>query len=284
MNYRHAFHAGNHADLLKHALMDAALRALARKAKPMVVVDLFAGAGRYDLRLDERADRTGEWRVGVAALWARREEEKSGPLASYLTLLERWNSEEPAFRWLPGSPLVALAALRPDDKLLAVEKHPEECVALSAALAHDRRARAYETDGWEALRSFLPPTPRRGLVVIDPPFEAPDEFGRLAAALADGLRRWSTGVFMLWHPIKAGFDRAAWAREILTASGAAAVLETALDVASPDAPGLIGSGLIVANPPYGFAEDAAAIGERLAATLSAPNAAGYRQQWLRAPR
>lgn len=283
MNYRHAFHAGNHADLLKHALLDAALRRLGRKAKPMVVIDLFAGTGLYDLRLDERADRTGEWRAGVSRLWDARESERGGPLGPYLERLEIWNASEPALRWHPGSPLLALAAFRADDKLLAVEKHPEEHAALVTRLAGDPRARAYAEDAWAALRSFLPPTPRRGLVIIDPPFEAPGEFDRLALALKDGLRRWATGVFLLWHPIKSAFDAEGWAAQLRAASGETPLLETALRVAPEGDPGLIGSGMIIANPPYGFAEDAAQIVARLAALLAAETAEGARFRWLREP-
>ncbi len=282
MNYRHAFHAGNHADMLKHALFDAAIRRLARKAKPMVVIDLFAGAGLYDVRLDERAERTGEWRGGVGRLWAARAEEADGPLGSYLERLRLWNDRD-AFRFHPGSPLLALAGLRADDKLLAVEKHPEECAALAARLGGDRRARAFETDGWTALRSFLPPTPRRGLAIIDPPFEAPGELDRLAAALEDGLRRWASGVFVLWRPIKEGVDREAWASRLIAVSGAAPLLEASLLVAPAGGAGLVGSGVTVANPPYGFAEEAAAIGERLAALLAAEGAEGFRMRWLREP-
>ena len=283
MNYRHAFHAGNHADLLKHALFEAILRRLAAKAKPFVVIDAFAGSGLYDLRLDEWADRTGEWRDGVGRLWEKSAQEAGGALGPFLTRLTEHNGGA-ALRWYPGSPLIALGALRADDKVLAVEKHPEEHAALSERLAHDPKARAYAEDGWTALRSFLPPTPRRGVVLIDPPFEQPNEFDRLAGALSDGLRRWATGIFALWYPIKAGFDAQGWEKALLYASAEAPMLNASLHIAPIAAPGLIGSGLAIANPPYGFAEEADAIGARLADLLSAPAAEGFRAEWLRAPR
>ncbi|MCI4664339.1 MAG: 23S rRNA (adenine(2030)-N(6))-methyltransferase RlmJ [Neomegalonema sp.] len=281
MNYRHAFHAGNHADLLKHALFDAALGQLTQKAKPLVVVDAFAGSGLYDLRLDERADRTGEWRGGVARLWEHRIDELAGPLGPFLQRLQSWNPIDAEFRWYPGSPLLALAGMRRDDKLLAVEKHPEEHERLAQRLAEDPRGRVYQEDGWTALTSFLPPTPRRGIVLIDPPFEVPNEFERLTKALASGLRRWATGVFALWYPIKAGFDLGAWEASLTNAVGEAPLLNMALNVAPSGEAGLVGSGLAVANPPFGFDQDAAAIGAHLETLLAQPGAAGFRLARLR---
>lgn len=284
MNYRHAFHAGNHADLLKHALLDAALRLMSQKPKPLVVVDAFAGAGLYDLRLDERADRTGEWRSGVDRLWARGSRGANDPLAPFLSRLAEWNPPDEAFRWYPGSPALALAALRAEDKLLAVEKHPEEAATLRARVGSDRRARIYAEDGWAALRSFLPPTPRRGLVIIDPPYEAQGEFERLAAALSDGLRRWAAGVFLLWYPIKTEFEHQDWAESLEAASGAAPLLQTSLMVRKEGEAGLIGSGLAIANPPFGFDAVSDAIGAEMSSLLTEAHADGFRQTWLRAPR
>ncbi|MEL6980346.1 MAG: 23S rRNA (adenine(2030)-N(6))-methyltransferase RlmJ, partial [Pseudomonadota bacterium] len=311
MNYRHAYHAGNHADVLKHVALTLILNRLRAKAKPFVAVDAFAGPGLTDLMLDDRAARTGEWRGGVGRLWselsglvphpasaaagsdsasgapARREGEDAASatektreaLGPYLQAF-RHRNEAGALRYAPGSPLLMLDALRPGDKLLAVEKHPEDAAALRRVLSADRRARVYEEDGWKALRSFLPPTPRRGAVLIDPPFEEPGDFERLAEALSDGVRRWATGVFALWHPVKDRRRVAAYERALARAAGAAPLLLCELCVRADEEGGLLGSGVAVANPPYGLEAQMAVAGPALAARLAAPTAAGWRLSWL----
>lgn len=275
MNYRHAFHAGNHADALKHAAFIACLDRLLAKPKPLVVVDAFAGAGRTDLALDPRPERTGEWRGGVGRIM----QSEAPALAAYRAAVRADNRGDD-LRSYPGSPAIARARLRPDDKLLCVERHPEEAEALRATLAGDRRARVYEEDGWAALRSFLPPTPRRGLVLIDPPFERPGEDQRLFDALADGLRRWAGGVFALWRPIKAGEDRNRTAGALCAAAGDAPLLTLELRVAPDDAPGLVGSMMAIANPPFEVERALEEIARALADALAAPGAAGGRLDWL----
>ena len=193
MNYRHGFHAGNHADALKHAALALCLARLTAKPKPMVVIDAFAGAGRYDLLLDDEPGRTNEWKAGVGALWGE-DVARTAALRPWLDAVAAEN-EGDELRFYPGSPRIAQSMLRREDKFLLVERHPEEAQRLRAALGRDSRVRVYEEDGWTALRSFLPPTPRRGLVIVDPPFEEPGEFDRMAQALGEGLRRWSTGVW-----------------------------------------------------------------------------------------
>lgn len=283
MNYRHAFHAGNHADVLKHALLVLCLARLLKKPKPIVAIDAFAGGGLVDLALDDRPARTDEWRGGVGRLWP--DGALAGapaPLQLYEQALRKRNPQG-ALRFLPGSPLLSLDLLRPEDKLLAVERHPEEAETLRRRLGEDKRARIYEEDGWLALRSFLPPTPRRGLVLIDPPFERPGEYDRLAEALRDGLRRWATGVFLLWHPVKDLAEAAAYEKALADAAGETPLLLAELRVAAPGSPGLIGSGLAVANPPYGLEEDAAALGPILAERLAGAGG-GWRLEWLTSPR
>lgn len=284
MNYRHAFHAGNHADVLKHAVLTAALGRLRLKSKPFAVIDAFAGSGRYDLMLDDRAQRTGEWRTGVGPLLsaaARFSAETQAALAPYLAAL-REGAHEGAPRWCPGSPLLAAGMLRAGDKLHAVERHPEEAGALrrvlAGAAAQGAAVKVHEADGWESLRAFTPPTPRRGLALVDPPFEAPGEFGRVAEAAEALLARWATGVQLLWTPIKDLPARAAYLERVAAAAAAAGRGAAALElwVKPEGAAGLLGSTVVVVNPPFGLLEAAAQFGPELAAALSPAEAAGWR--------
>lgn len=286
MNYRHAFHAGNHADVLKHALLHLVIDRLLVKPKPIVAIDAFAGGGFVDLALDDRALRTGEWRSGAGRIWpASGEAEAREPeLASYRSALTLRNPDG-ALRFMPGSPLQILDRLRSDDKLLAVEKHPDEAEALRRSLAGDKRARVYCEDGWAALKSFLPPTPRRGLALIDPPFEEPGEYDRLTAALADGLRRWATGVFLLWHAIKDPTEADRYEQALRQAAGRTPLLFCELRVkAASGAPGagLAGSGVAIANPTFGLGERAASLCRSLFERLSG-EAGSWRVDWLVAP-
>lgn len=281
MNYRHAFHAGNHGDVLKHAVLAATLERMVAKPKPMTYVDVFAGAGRYDLLLDERAARTEEWRDGLERVWAPADGEPTA-FASYRAVLALLNPRG-GLRWSPGSPAVAQSMLRPDDKIQLVELHREEASALRNAMTRDRRVRVLEQDAWAALKSLLPPTPRRGLVLIDPPFERPGEFDRMAEAIAGGLKRWATGVFLLWHPL---VDQAVVERYVAAARravGAAPSFLVSLQVRSPDAEGMTGSGLICVNPPFGLAESVEELGHYLAQKLGSDAAAKATFRWLVEP-
>lgn len=288
LNYRHGFHAGNHADALKHAALALALARIAEKPKPFIVIDAFAGAGIYDLLLDDEPARTGEWRAGVGRVWGDAEPPEPA-LAPWLDAVraEQGASEAavPELRRYPGSPRLALGFLREEDKLLAVERHPEEAARLRRALGNDPRARVYEADGWEALRSFLPPTPRRGLVIIDPPFEEAGEYDRMAAALADGLKRWATGAFLLWHAAKdrRGVER--YLRAARKALGTTPGLVAELRVAEDAAGGLGASGVVLANPPFGVAEALNAAGQALARALADPSVeTPWQMRWLTPPR
>ncbi len=287
MNYRHAFHAGNHADVLKHSALAMALRRLCAKPKPLTALDFFAGAGRYDLVLDPRAQRTGEWRDGVARVWGAAD--APAALAPYLEAIA---AEQPAadagrdalgLRRYPGSPALLQRGLRAEDRLVLVERHPEEAEALRAALGRDHRARVSVDDGWTAVKALTPPDPRRGLALLDPPFEAPSEFARLTQALEDGLRRWATGVYLLWHPVKDRQAVRAYERALARVAGDTPLLLAELRVKPDTASGLIGSGLAIANPPYLLDADLAAVGPWLADRL-AGSAGAWRLDWLTPPR
>ena len=258
MNYRHAFHAGNFADCLKHALLVWVVRALGRKPAPFRVLDTHAGAGAYDLGSEE-ARRGGEWQAGVGRLLDAAE----GPLADYAALVRAAGA--PA-RY-PGSPELVRALLRPDDRLVCVELHPGEHAALRARFRDDGRVSVHRRDGWEALRALTPFPERRGLVLVDPPFERPGEFERLCDGLSLVARRSRGAVQAAWYPIKHRAPVRAF-HAAVGASGVRDVVAAELWLREPtDLARLNGCGLLVANPPWGFEAEArgvlAALGERL---------------------
>ncbi len=247
MNYRHAFHAGGFADCVKHALLVWLIGALTRKPAPLFVLDTHAGAGAYDLDAGP-AERTGEWRGGIARLL----EDTPEALADYVGLVRHLGL-------YPGSPTLARALLRPDDRMACCEFHPEEYARLRRRFARDPQVGVHRRDAWEALGALLPPAERRALVLIDPPFEAPDEFDRLLAGVRAGYARFRAGVFAAWYPIK----HRAPVRRFLTGmaeSGIRDVLAAEIWLREPVDPArLNGCGLLVVNPPFRFAEAAPAI-------------------------
>jgi 23S rRNA (adenine2030-N6)-methyltransferase len=259
MNYRHAFHAGNAADCVKHALLVALVSALQRKPSPFAVLDTHAGRGLYDLS-SEAAERTGEWRQGIGRL----ADITTGPLAPWLALVRQ--AGFPPF--YPGSPWLIRALLRATDRLILCEKHPEEAAALRSALGRDARVAIHRRDGWEAIGALTPFPERRGLVLIDPPFEQPGEFDRLAEAFRLLRRRFRAGVVAAWYPIKHRAPVRAF-EDGLREAGLTDILAAELWLREPTDPArLNGCGVMVMNPPYGFAAEAAAILSALLARLS----------------
>jgi len=201
MNYRHAFHAGSFADVFKHAILARVLVHLRGKTRPFRVIDIHAGAGLYDLASEE-AGRTGEWRDGIGRLFdAALPAEAGALLAPYLAAVRSCNPDG-ALRHYPGSPLLVCALLRPQDRLVACELEPAAAAALAHRLRAIRQAKAIAIDGWVALNAYVPPNERRGLVILDPPYEQPDDFARLSAGLTAALRKWPTGIYLAWYPIK----------------------------------------------------------------------------------
>jgi 23S rRNA (adenine2030-N6)-methyltransferase len=251
MNYRHAYHAGNFADVLKHAVLALVIDYLKRKAAPFRVIDTHAGRGRYALTSKE-AGKTGEWLSGIGRLLgpdaAPLPPEMDRLLGPYLTAVVAENGPGPLDVY-PGSPLIAQKLMRAQDVLVANELHPEEHAELEAALGRDRRVKVMGLDGWTALKSLLPPKERRGLVLIDPPFEQEGELARLAEGLAEGLQRFATGIFIAWYPIK-DLRPITRFRDSL-ASSPRPLLNIEFMTRRPnDAERLNGCGLMVANPPF----------------------------------
>ncbi len=251
MNYRHLYHAGNFADVFKHALLTLLIGHLKAKDTPFVVIDTHAGAGVYDTASAE-AQRTGEFARGYGQAAAALPE----ALAPYRDAVAALNPGG-ALRHYPGSPALALALLRPKDRLVACELHPEDARHLKLALRGDRRAEIHHRDGYQALKAFLPPKERRGLVLIDPPFETPDERRTLVQALAMAHERWPTGIYALWYPIKANSEAKLLHGELAN-TGIRRQTALELRLHGGDDPGrLNGCGLAVVNPPFRF--DAAAL-------------------------
>ena len=262
MNYRHAFHAGNFADVVKHVALVAILLHLRKKEKPFRVIDTHAGRGLYDLG-GEAALRTGEAAQGIARL-----DDLAGSLPPALaTYLEIVRSVGAAH--YPGSPLIATKLLRKDDKLIAIEKHEEDEAALAAVLAPYKTAKSACADGYARLSALLPPPERRGLVLIDPPFEAEGEFGQLANALAAARKRFATGIYLVWYPIKSTAASDAFTGEVL-GGGSQDVARITIDIgheSRDDKDRLSAAGLLVVNPPYGFVEEMQAAAALLAPRL-----------------
>lgn len=266
MNYRHVFHAGNFADVFKHVLLTRLLVYLTRKETPLRYIDTHAGVGLYDLSSPD-AQKTGEWREGIGRLLdAPVAPAAADLLLPYLDIVrEIFPTDGPAA--YPGSPRLAARLLRHNDKLMLCELHPQDARKLEAAMGRDRRVKIDTRDGYEALNAFVPPPERRGLVLIDPPFEQRDEFDRMLNALLSAHRKWSTGVFALWYPLKDLPGAGRFCRAVAGA-GIRRVLRLEMEVApyDPDGP-MSGCGLLVVNPTHGLEAEARLLLPELARIL-----------------
>jgi 23S rRNA (adenine2030-N6)-methyltransferase len=325
MNYRHAFHAGNFADVVKHAVLTCILMYLRGKPAAFRVIDTHAGAGVYDLAGDE-ASRSGEWRGGIGRLLAAPiapavrallkpyldvvaslNSTSTGPLVPAQAGTrhdhsnqddsnqnERWLDSglhgnerlasaapgmEPVLATYPGSPALARAFLRPQDRLIACELEPKAYALLAHNLARDRRIKTVAIDGWTALNAYVPPPERRGIIVVDPPFEQAQDFTRLAHGLETAYRKWTSGIYLLWYPIKCRQEPDALTRR-LKRSGIARILRAELAVGATPVQGpLAGCGLIVVNPPWTLENELAAILPELVQALGSRNS-NYRLDWI----
>ena len=278
MNYRHAYHAGNFADVIKHATLALVIEYLKRKAAPFRIIDTHAGSGRYALD-SGAAGKTGEWQGGIGRLLGPGAAPLPPPvtrrMAPYLDAVRAQNGGQ-ALRVYPGSPLIARRLMRAQDTLIANELHPEERAQLEAAVARDRRIKVMALDGWTALKSLLPPKERRGIVLIDPPFEEDHELVRLAEGLAQGLRRFATGVYLAWYPIKDPKPVARFHAAVAAIKGPD-LLRVELMLRRPtDTDRLNGCGLIVANPPHTLVDELASILPELTRRLGDGSGAHYR--------
>lgn len=278
MNYRHAFHAGNFADVLKHAILAQCLAALNRKDTPYRVIDTHAGPGLYDLAGD-KAKRTREAAEGIGRLVAEGPAELEALLAPYRTVLAEARTRYGETIY-PGSPAIARLMMRPQDKAVFCEKHPDEALALERYARNDPRVKVLELDGWTALKANIPPKERRGLVVIDPPFEKPDEIEALPGHLAAAWRKWTSGQFLVWYPIK-DLGRIEKFYAAIATSGIQKVLRAELAIDNPArAEGMVATGLLVVNPPWPLEEPLKAALPELLKLLQRTNDGFWRCDWL----
>jgi 23S rRNA (adenine2030-N6)-methyltransferase len=277
MNYRHAYHAGNFADVFKHGLLAMCLEHLKGKDKPFFVLDTHGGIGLYDLGAAE-AEKTGEWHSGIERLMNAAD--IPAELTPYLDVVRGLNPEG-GLQHYPGSPWVAKALTRPGDRISLCELHPEDAAVLRTNMRRDRRVKVFAQDGYSAVKSMLPPPERRGLVLIDPPYEQRDEFAALEQALLDGVKRFAGGTFALWYPIKdpleiSNFHARLQALEIPKTLS----IDLTVRRSRPGMPRLDGCGYVFINPPYGLLAGLERVMPFLSGLLAQEDGAGWKQRWL----
>jgi 23S rRNA (adenine2030-N6)-methyltransferase len=270
--YRHAFHAGNHADVLKHLVLVQVLRYMNGKDKPYRYVDTHAGAGGYSLE-GRYAQKKGEFERGIALLWER--DDLPEPLADYVSLVRQFNPQG-ALEQYPGSPAIAQMLLRPTDQMRLFELHPTEHRILDAYLGKQRGVEVRHADGFDGLKGTLPPTTRRGVVLMDPSYEGNGDYGRVIASLREALLRFAEGVYVIWYPQVQKVEAAELPRR-LEALAPKGWLHARLTVAKPDSLGfgLAGSGMFVINPPYTLHDTLAGVLPWLVEVLGQYDGANY---------
>jgi 23S rRNA (adenine2030-N6)-methyltransferase len=280
MNYRHAFHAGGFADVIKHIVLVRILIYLQEKPAAFRVIDSHAGAGLYDLTSSE-AQRGGEWLTGIARLMQARFSDATLPLIThYLDIVRAFNPPG-ELKAYPGSPLITRALLRPQDRLTACEVESGARKHLIDALRRDAQARVVDLDGWTALPAFVPPNERRGLVLVDPPFEAKDEFERLADGFSEAFAKWPTGSYLLWYPVKSRRATDELARHVAASAAATKpagkCLRLEFSVAlQQTGGGLVSTGLLIVNPPWTLASELKTILPELEKPLGQGGAGRFR--------
>ncbi|MFM7378219.1 MAG: 23S rRNA (adenine(2030)-N(6))-methyltransferase RlmJ [Erythrobacter sp.] len=277
MNYRHAFHAGNSADVVKHALLIALVRALQLKPSALTLIDTHAGCGLYDLEGDE-AGRTGEAASGVLRAFA----DANPLLGDYRAAVRAVNDSAGQPRLYPGSPRFLAQALREQDSLILNEKHPEDARSLREAMKGTPAA-IHQRDAYELWLAMLPTRTPRGLVVVDPPYEATDERARITATLAAAHRKWAHGVTVIWYPLKERPAHAVW-KDKLRRLGIPKFLNVEHWLYDADQPGIYnGAGLFIVGPPYAFTQDLPPLLEALRASLAPEGHRGtLKAEWLAA--
>jgi 23S rRNA (adenine2030-N6)-methyltransferase len=279
MNYRHVYHAGNFADVLKHAVLALVIEHLKQKPSPFRVIDTHAGAGLYDLSSEE-AQKTGEWRDGIGRLLGTTLPQDIAEILEPYLKAVRQGQADGAIAQYPGSPVLARRLLRRGDVLAANEFHPEDRALLKEHFARDAQTKVLEIDAWMALKALLPPKERRGVVLIDPPFEKPGEFQRLIEGLAAAQRRFATGTVIVWYPVKDVRAVQRFHREA-AALGLTKLYAAELVVGPVRSEGeLMGTGLLIVNPPFTLPAKIERLLPFLAQTLARGTGASSRVEWL----
>lgn len=276
LSYRHQFHAGNVSDVFKHAVLTRLLVALAKKDKPFCVLDTHAGLGSYDLT-HAWSQKTGEWRLGVARVWARSDAPET--LQPYLDAV-RADNPDGHLRHYPGSPRIARRLMRGNDRLVLCELSKDDCAALKAVFAGVRHTAIHNQNGFQSLRAFLPPPERRGLTFIDAAFDQADEFGRVVRAIREAHTRFATGMIAVWYPLMASSAMEAFARS-LQAAGLPETLQLELSVHAENfSEHIRGSGMIIVNPPFGLEREMPPLLDWLWRALSPEREGRTRCEWL----
>ncbi|HGN0049546.1 TPA: 23S rRNA (adenine(2030)-N(6))-methyltransferase RlmJ [Proteus mirabilis] len=270
LSYRHSFHAGNHADVLKHIVQTLIIESLKEKEKPFLYLDTHAGAGRYQLT-NAHATRTGEYLEGIARLW--QQEEVPELILPYLEAVGSLNTSD-ELRYYPGSPLLAAKLLREQDLLMLTELHPTDFLLLRTEFSRDKRVRVCREDGFGQLKSKLPPASRRGFALIDPPYELKQDYSAVVKGIVEGYKRFATGTYAIWYPVVHRQQIKRMLKE-LEATGIRKILQIELAV-KPDSDqlGMTASGMIVINPPWKLASQMASILPWLHKTL-VPEGTGH---------
>ena len=279
MNYRHAFHAGNFADVVKHTILTRILAYLMKKDAAFRVLDTHAGLGVYDL-FGDQAEKTGEWQDGIGRLiHVKLPEDVAGLLAPYLDAVRAQNPDG-NLRYYPGSPFIARHMLRPQDRLMGFELHPIDAQRLKENFAGDFQTRITQLDAWDIFGTHLPPKERRGLVLVDPPFEEKGEFTRMVQSLEKAHKRWPGGTYAFWYPIKEPAEADAYLKA-LKATGIPKILRIELTIRPPsEPPRLHGTGMIVVNPPYLLEEEMRVLLPVLAELLGDEARGRWALQWV----
>jgi 23S rRNA (adenine2030-N6)-methyltransferase len=277
LSYRHSFHAGNFADVVKHVVLVALLQALLRKATPLYVQDTHAGRGMYDLDSEE-ARQTGESADGIGRIWQCREAPTA--VQQYLEVLRECNPGLPAPKYYPGSPVIAQALLRRQDRLLLTELHPQDHAQLVRQFHDDKRVHVHKQDAYQGLKAFLPPTEKRGLILIDPPYERKDEYTRVVTALQSAYARWRQGVFAIWYPIMSRGLQNRFLQEI-AASDIRKILHSEFRIAPFAAERqFVGCGMLLVNPPWQIETALTACLEWLRSPLQQGSPVSVQTGWL----
>lgn len=277
LSYRHAFHAGNHADVLKHATLSLLIASFRQKDKPFIYLDTHSGSGLYDLKGDW-AQKTGEYTGGIAKLW--QQPARWPELNDYFRVIAAHNPDK-TLRYYPGSPELARSLLREQDKLALMELHSNESELLKNNLGFDRRVTVHQRDGLEGLVALLPPTPRRGFALIDPAYEQVEEYKQVPKALEKALSRWATGTFAIWYPLLAkGRDQSTSLVRRLSELPCKNLLvaELCIDSQQPEF-GMHGSGLAIINAPWQLDEQLKGLLPRLCETFKVSDYASWKVEW-----
>ncbi|MEC6816798.1 23S rRNA (adenine(2030)-N(6))-methyltransferase RlmJ [Photobacterium toruni] len=275
LSYRHSFHAGNHADVVKHIVQSLILDALKQKDKPFVYHDTHSGVGRYDLQ-DERSEKTGEFKQGIARIWSR--DDIPTEIATYIDAIKALNNSD-ELRYYPGSPKVARAQIRDQDRMVLTELHPSDFPLLLQEFRGDRQVKMYQEDAFARLKASLPPKERRGVVLIDPPYELKHEYQDVVKAIKQSYQRWATGTYAIWYPVvyRETIDNMLQGLKDLNIRN---ILQIELGV-EPDTEerGMTASGMIVINPPWKLASQMEQILPWLQHAI-APNHGHYKIEWV----